>query len=143
MKPSSASILTQIGAEIGVQEQRLEQLRDVYGRLKELYSAPPEAKPRATRAAAETTKRQVRRRATRRTPIAPGSLEDRIIEVLTEFAAPMKKRPLIEAVKARPDDVTAAIKALRKADRVVLTGASRGAAYAVPKFAHVLVAETD
>lgn len=79
----------------------------------------------------------------RRRPIAPGSLGNRIIEVLTEFQAPMKRADLVEKVKARLPDVIAEMKALRQVDRIVMVGERAGARYAVPKFAHVLVAETD
>ena len=149
MKPTD--IIHQVERDIASAEQRLARLRTLWQSLRTCYE---------WETAERTGRRPVKRRSTcrpkpprrghahrvvkvsgRRTPLAPGSLGDRIVAVLTEFAAPMRKRPLVEAVKAPVDAVVSELRRLRAVDRVTVVGATSAARYAVPKFAHVIVAE--
>lgn len=148
-------MLRQVDADIATLEQRLEELRRLKQQLETCYEweqserprrrakgVKASRRPRGARGGPRRMKRQPLRTVDgRRTPLAAGSLGDRIIEVLTKFGAPMRKRALVEDVKAPPDAVTAELKRLRAADRVKVVGVRAGARYAVPKFAHVIVAE--
>lgn len=59
--------------------------------------------------------------------VAPGSLEDRLLDVLP--APPAEMSDLISAGKARPEDVKAAVKRLIADGRVRMLGDRRGARY--------------
>ena len=66
-----------------------------------------------------------------------------MLSILTEAQAPVKTAAILDAAKARKPDVMAAIKGLVTAKRIVRQGASRATTYALPKFANVIVADTD
>ncbi len=63
----------------------------------------------------------------RRRRIAPGSLEDRILEVIPP--APVDMDAILAAGKARPEDVKAALLQLRREGVVAMVGNKRGARY--------------
>jgi hypothetical protein len=76
-------------------------------------------------------------RSTRRSPIAPGSLPDRIVNVLTEVGAPMKIGDLVEQVKAPHWDVKKQLGVLLRDKLVTRLGWARGALWATPQTAKV------
>jgi hypothetical protein len=144
MKPENA--LAQLDAEIARADARLNSLRQARRHMAEAYGLL-ESSPVATRAIKRRLAGGVRRvlrgaghRGKRQAPIAPGSLKDRIIEVLTERKAPMRGDELRELVKARKPDVTAARKELLAEKRIVPVGGGRWIQYAVPEFANVRLA---
>ena len=150
MKHGSLDVAEVIRQQIAELELVIEPLRRALAELER--GAGPQVRTiarRLPRHAGRPTVRRAKAKAAKalrtangqRRQLAPGSLADRIVQVLTEFAAPMRKGALIDAVKARPADVMADAKALRKDKRIVLVGATRAARYAVPKFAHVIVAD--
>jgi hypothetical protein len=71
-------------------------------------------------------------RSTRRPSIAPGSLPDRIISVLTDAKAPMKIGDLVEQAKAPHWDVKRQLGTLLRDKRVTRLGWARGAMWATP-----------
>ena len=100
---------------------------------------------RVTRAAVRRGRaraaRALRTKAGRRRAVPAGSLTDRIMSVLNEYAAPMSRGRLVDQVKAPIDAVLVELKRLRADGLVVMVGERAGARYAVPKFANVVVAQ--
>lgn len=68
----------------------------------------------------------------RRTPIASGSLADRIMSALKEAGEPTTLKVLLADSNALEADVRAALKELITDARVVQTGKSRGTRYQLP-----------
>lgn len=77
----------------------------------------------------------------RRRAAAPGSLADRVLEVLNEAKGPIRKKQLLAQVGGPEPAVMAEVKRLRVDGQVVTIGATASIRYAVPKFAKVIVAE--
>ena len=139
---SCAEILVALDAEITRVRQmleRLEQARAGVAALVPEATSPSPKRQKVTRGA--RPRQQAVTRTGRRTPIAPGSLHDRIVSTLAEFKAPMRFTALVEEAKARPGDVISARKELVAAKRIVVIGTGRGTRYALPQFANVVVAE--
>lgn len=82
--------------------------------------------------ASGVSKPKTKARAGRRSPIAPGSVPDRLLELLRESDQPMKLAALLEGAKARPNTVKEALRALVAAKRIVKLGATLSLRYALP-----------
>lgn len=157
MKPALRKALEHLATQIALDEALLERKRLALRTMRELYGESAEAaaveRPKRTKATARRTGRATVRRQKakaaralrtstgRRRELAPGSLPARILDALNENAAPMKKAPLIEAVKAPASAVLAELKRLRADGQVVTVGVTSSLRYATQKYAHVIVAE--
>lgn len=92
-------------------------------------AAPQRRKRRggATRRTSQRPVKRLKRRAKRRPPIAPGSVEDRVVEILGE--GPQKFPALVESCKAPASAVRKALDQLIVDRRVEREGKSRGTVY--------------
>jgi hypothetical protein len=71
----------------------------------------------------------------RRKPLAPGSLGDRLVEIVTEAKAPVKRAHLDEHAGAKPYHVGLTLKDLVADQRLVTLGATSTRRYATPAMA--------
>lgn len=144
MKPTPA--LDALDADIAELERRLGKLRELRGMFAAAYGLD-DTKPQIRKVGARGGRRPrlqvVARGQGRRPPLVAGSLPGRIVEILTEFQAPLPMADLIDRAKARKPDTVAAVKQCITDRRVVKVGGGRWAKYATPQFANVIVAETE
>lgn len=146
MKPPD--ILVAVDAHIARLDAELHAYREFRVRLGQLNGATGAALPSRAGAPARGTLRaakaaKAKGTSGRRQPLAPGSLPDRIVSILTEHGAPMPLATLVDKAKARKPDVVAAKNELVEAKRIVSVGGGRWTQYAMPQFANVIVADTD
>jgi hypothetical protein len=140
MKP--VDVLFAMDADIAQDEARLELKRSLRAQLAQCYGEGDDEEQDPVRRKARKGPRVAALRVpkTRRQPLAAGSLNDRIVQALSDFQAPMGSQQLCAEVKALPADVKKARKELIDVGRIVMVGQRAGAKYSVPKFANVIVA---
>lgn len=99
------------------------------GEIREL-SPPPAQLPAPTRQKRIGALRRPAKQ--RRLPLAPGTLSQRIVEIIQEVGAPVKKVAIVPQSGANESSVTTALKALVESGHVIAIGATTARRYALP-----------
>ena len=139
MKP--VAVAQWFDEEIARTERRLDRLRQGRSALDDELPVPVRPRARVGTLTERKQRGKVRKVRAAAAQLAPGGLADRIVKFLREQACPVRKAVIVTAVKARTEDVQTALKRLREAGQVVMSGATSAVRYALPEFAHVVVAE--
>jgi hypothetical protein len=142
-----ADTIQALEGDIRAFETKAGQLRDAVATLRTLYGlstiVPDRATTRTPRAASSsrrvtTSRANAPSAGVRKSAIAPGSLPDRLLEILSKAKRPMKAKEIIGAGTGVDDALAMkTLRELRDTGRVVKMGATLSLRYALPEFAKV------